>query len=47
MGMATNLSEDIKKQAEVMISEIEAALEAGDNTRAAGKAEKLGKLLNS
>ena len=46
MGMATNLSEDIKKQAEVMISEIEAALEAGDNTRAAGKAEKLGKLLN-
>mgnify|MGYP004359222915 CR=1 FL=1 len=47
MKMATNLPEDTINQAESMISEIEAALEAGDNTRAAGRAEKLGKLLNS
>ena len=47
MKMATNLPEDTTNQAESMISEIEAALEAGDNTRAAGRAEKLGKLLNS
>ena len=47
MKIATNLPEDTINQAESMISEIEAALEAGDNTRAAGRAEKLGKLLNS
>jgi hypothetical protein len=28
-----------------MIEEIESALEQGDNTKAAGRAEKLGKLL--
>ena len=46
MGMATNLSQDIKEQAEEIIEEIEEALKQGDNTRAAGRAEKLGKLLN-
>lgn len=47
MGMAQNLSEDIKAQAEDLIAEIEAALEENDNTRAAGRGEKLNKLLNS
>ena len=46
MSMATNLSQDIKEQAEEIIEEIEEALKQGDNTRAAGRAEKLGKLLN-
>ena len=45
MEMSTNLSDEVKVQAESMIGEIEAALEAGDNTKAAGRAEKLGKLL--
>ena len=45
MEMATNLSDEVNAQAESMIEEIEAALEAGDNTKAAGRAEKLGKLL--
>tara|TARA_B100000029_G_scaffold67639_1_gene60259 strand:- start:269 stop:781 length:513 start_codon:yes stop_codon:yes gene_type:complete len=45
MEMATNLSDETKAEAESMIEEIEAALEAGDNTKAAGRAEKLGKLL--
>jgi|TARA_B100001741_G_scaffold287665_1_gene265303 hypothetical protein len=45
MEMATNLSDEIKAEAESLIGEIEAALEADDNTKAAGRAEKLGKLL--
>ena len=45
MEMATNLSDETRAEAKVMIEEIEAALEAGDNTKAAGRAEKLGKLL--
>ena len=45
MEMATNLSDEIKAEAESLIGEIEAALEADDNTKAAGRAEKLVKLL--
>ena len=45
MEMATNISDETQAEAESMIEEIEAALEAGDNTKAAGRAEKLGKLL--
>ena len=47
MGMSENISEEVKAQAEVLISEIEAALEDNDNTRAAGRGEKLNKLLDS
>ena len=45
MEMATNISDEVNAQAESLIEEIEAALEGGDNTKAAGRAEKLGKLL--
>ena len=45
MEMSTNLSDEVNAQAESLIEEIEAALAAGDNTKAAGRAEKLGKLL--
>ncbi len=45
MSMSKNISEEIAAQAESMIEEIESALEQGDNTKAAGRAEKLGKLL--
>ena len=45
MEMAPNISDETKAEAESMIEEIDAALEAGDNTKAAGRAEKLGKLL--
>jgi uncharacterized membrane-anchored protein len=45
MEMATNLSDEKKAEAEAMIEEIQAALDAGDNTKAAGRAEKLGKFL--
>ena len=45
MEISTNLSDEVGAQAESLIEEIEAALEAGDNTKAAGRAEKLGKLL--
>ena len=47
MNMSQNLSDDVKTQAEDLIAEIEAALEDNDNTRAAGKGEKLNKLLNA
>ncbi len=47
MGMSENISEEVKAQAEVLISEIEAALEDNDNTRAAGRGEKLNKLLDA
>ena len=45
MSMSQNLSEDVKAQAEDLIAEIEAALDDNDNTRAAGRGEKLNKLL--
>ncbi len=45
MSLSQNISAEISAQAESMIEEIEAALERGDNTKAAGRAEKLGKLL--
>ena len=44
--MASDLSADIEAQAQAMITEIEEALEANDNTRAFGRGEKLNKLLN-
>jgi len=47
MGMSENISEEVKAQAEDLISEIEAALEDNDNTRAAGRGEKLNKLLEA
>jgi len=47
MNMSQNLSDDVKTQAEDLIAEIEAALEDNDNTRAAGRGEKLNKLLNA
>jgi hypothetical protein len=43
--MSKNISEEISEQAESMIEEIETALEQGDNTKAAGRAGKLAKLL--
>ena len=46
MSMSENISEDLVSQAESMITEIEEALEQGDNTKAAGRAEKLAKLLD-
>ena len=45
MSMSQNIPEEISEQAESMIEEIEAALEQGDNTKAAGRAGKLAKLL--
>ena len=44
MKMSQNVSEDKKSQAEELIAEIESALEEGENTRAAGRGEKLDKL---
>ena len=44
MKMSTNVSEEKKSQAEALIAEIESALEEGENTRAAGRGEKLNKL---
>ena len=45
MSLSKNTSEEVTAQAESMIEEIQTALEQGDNTKAAGRAEKLGKLL--
>ncbi len=45
MSLSQNISDEVSAQAESMIEEIEAALEQGDNTKAAGRAEKLAKLL--
>ena len=45
MSLSQNISNEVSAQAESMIEEIEAALEQGDNTKAAGRAEKLAKLL--
>ena len=47
MNMTNNLSDDVIAQAESLIAEIEAALADEDNTRAAGRGEKLNKLLNA
>tara|TARA_B100000686_G_scaffold142910_1_gene150407 strand:+ start:11140 stop:11700 length:561 start_codon:yes stop_codon:yes gene_type:complete len=46
MSMSENTPEDLVSKAESMIAEIEEALEQGDNTKAAGRAEKLTKLLD-
>ena len=46
MSMSENVPEELVSQADSMIAEIEAALEQGDNTKAAGRAEKLTKLLD-
>ncbi len=44
MKMSSNVSEEVKAQAESLIEEIETALEENENTRAAGRGEKLDKL---
>ena len=44
MKMSTNVTEEKKSQAEALIAEIESALEEGENTKAAGRGEKLNKL---
>ena len=46
MDMSENISEEKKNSANQLISEIEALLEDNDNTKAAGRAEKLNKLFN-
>ncbi len=46
MEMSESISEDKKEQADSLIGEIETLLEANDNTKAAGRAEKLNKLFN-
>ncbi len=46
MSMAKSMSDEKREKAEALIAEIEAALEAGDNTKAAGRGEKLSKMLN-
>ena len=43
----SEISPDIASKAEALIVEIEAALELNDNTKAAGRGEKLNKLLTS
>jgi hypothetical protein len=47
MGLATNLADEKKAQAEELISTIEDLLAAGDNTKAESTAKKLGKFLES
>ena len=46
MEMSDSISEDQKSQANALIAEIEALLEANENTKAAGRGEKLNKLFN-
>ena len=46
MEMSETISQDKKDKAEELISEIESALESNENTKAAGRAEKLNKLFN-
>ncbi|MEE3316007.1 MAG: DUF5611 family protein [Candidatus Thermoplasmatota archaeon] len=46
MSMSENIPAKLVSQADSMIAEIEEALEQGDNTKAAGRAEKLSKLLD-
>jgi|TARA_B110000003_G_scaffold53567_1_gene53402 hypothetical protein len=44
MKMSKTVSEEKKSQAQALIAEIEIALEEGENTKAAGRGEKLNKL---
>ena len=44
MKMSSNVTDEVEDQAESLIEEIESALEQGENTRAAGRGEKLDKL---
>ena len=46
MEMSDNISEDKMSQANSLIEEIESLLNANENTKAAGRAEKLNKLFN-
>ena len=46
MSMSEAIPQDKIGQAEELISEIEEALESNENTKAAGRAEKLNKLFN-
>ena len=46
MSMSETIPQDKVDQAEELISEIEEALESNENTKAAGRAEKLNKLFN-
>jgi len=46
MSMSDSLSPEKIEEAEGLISEIEAAIESNENTKAAGRAEKLKKLFN-
>ena len=45
LGISTRVTSEARQEAEGYITEIEEALEAGDFTRADGRAKKLGKLL--
>ena len=45
MKLSTNLSDDVRVQAEEFITTIQGLLEAGDNTKAESTAKKLGALL--
>ena len=44
--MSESLGQDKKDKAEELIAEIEEALDSNENTKAAGRAEKLNKLFN-
>ena len=44
MEMSDGISEDQRSKANSMIEEIESLLESNENTKAAGRAEKLNKL---
>ena len=46
MEMSDSISEEKKEQAESLIAEIESLIQANDNTKAAGRGEKLNKLFN-
>ena len=46
MEMSESLGQDKKDKAEELIAEIEEALDSNENTKAAGRAEKLNKLFN-
>ena len=46
MSLAKNLPQETIDKAEELMEEIQTALDAGDNTKAAGRGEKLSKLLN-
>ena len=46
MALSESLTQEKRNKAEELISEIEEALESNENTKAAGRAEKLNKLFN-